>query len=162
MSLQATPARSSRITKPRRRSAAAALGLKRKTSSTPNTGPKRLPLPSHDSTSHDDDYQLNDTGVIASLASDLNFRDVPQYVSYIQRRMFSAVPEKSGMNSVRTAQVLNFRLRLPPFVTLAHINALSTSCRQESCGESRFRVAVVWERRLWARAWLLWTSGRRL
>jgi len=41
--------------------------------------------------------------------------------------MFSEMPEKAGMNSTRIAEVLNFRRRLPPFVTIAHIDALSTS-----------------------------------
>jgi hypothetical protein len=126
MSLQATPAHSSRITKPRRKSAVAALGLKRKNSSPSTAIPKRLSLPSSASTSHDDD-QLDDTGVIASLANDLNLRDVPQYMEYIRNSMFSSMPEKAGMNSTRIAEVLNFRRRLPPFVTIAHIDALSRS-----------------------------------
>lgn len=64
---------------------------------------------------------------MASLADDLNFRDVPQYMEYIRNRTFSDMPEKAGMNSTRIAEVLNFRRRLPPFVTVAHIDALSTS-----------------------------------
>jgi len=127
MSFQTTPARSSRITKPRRKSAIATLGLKRTTSSPSTAGPKRPSLPSGNSVSHDEDEQLDDTGVIASLAHDLNFRDVPQYIEYIRNRTFSDMPEKAGMNSTRIAQVLNFRRRLPPFVTIAHIDALSNS-----------------------------------
>jgi hypothetical protein len=127
MSLQATPARSSRITKPRKLSAAAALGLKRTTSSPSAASPRKRSLPSETSISFDDDEQLDDTGVIASLASDLNFRDVPQYMEYIRNRMFSDLPEKAGMNSTRIAEVLNFRQRLPPFVTIAHVDALSSS-----------------------------------
>lgn len=65
--------------------------------------------------------------MIASLADDLNFRDVPQYMEYIRNRMFSDMPEKAGMTSTRIAQVLNFRKRLPPFVTIAHVDALSKS-----------------------------------
>jgi hypothetical protein len=64
---------------------------------------------------------------MASLADDLNFRDVPQFIEYIRNRMFSDMPEKAGMNSTRIAEVLNFRRRMPPFVTIAHIDALSTS-----------------------------------
>jgi hypothetical protein len=127
MSFQATPARSSRITKPRRTSAAATLGLKRSTSSPSNASPRKRSLPSEQSVQYDDDDQLDDTGVIALLADDLNFRDVPQYMDYIRNRMFSDMPEKGGMNSTRIAEVLNFRRRLPPFVTIAHIDALSTS-----------------------------------
>jgi hypothetical protein len=127
MSFQATPARSSRITKSRRTSAAAAMGLKRSTSSPSQASPRKRSLPSEQSFQYDDEELLNDTGVIASLADDLNFRDVPQYMEYIRNRMFSDMPEKAGMNSTRIAEVLNFRRRLPPFVTIAHIDALSTS-----------------------------------
>jgi hypothetical protein len=127
MSFQATPARSSRITKSRRTSAAAAMGLKRSTSSPSQASPRKRSLPSEQSIQYDDDEILNDTGVIASLADDLNFRDVPQYMEYISNRTFSNLPEKAGMNSTRIAEVLNFRRRLPPFVTIAHIDALSTS-----------------------------------
>ncbi|USP79794.1 hypothetical protein yc1106_07068 [Curvularia clavata] len=128
MSLQATAAHSSRITKPRRKSAVAALGLKRKTPSSSTATPKRLSLPSETSTPYDDEEPLDDTGVITSLTSDLNFRDVPQYMEYIRSTMFSPMPSsKTGMNSTRIAEVLNFRRRLPPFVTIAHIEALSTS-----------------------------------
>jgi hypothetical protein len=80
--------------------------------------------------SYHDDEQLGDTGVIASLADDLNFRDVPQYMEYIRSRMLSDMPEKAGMNSTRIAQVLNFRRRIPPCVTIAHVDALSTSSTQ--------------------------------
>lgn len=76
---------------------------------------------------YDDDGELDDLGIVASLASDLNFRDVPQYMEYIRNRMFSDMPEKAGMNSTRIAEVLNFRKQLPPFVTIAHVDALSTS-----------------------------------
>jgi hypothetical protein len=125
--MQTTPARSSRLTTSRRPSAAAALGLKRSTSSPSQASPRKRSLPSERSLPIDDDEHLDDTGVSASLADDLNFRDVPQYMEYIRNRMFSDMPEKAGMNSTRIAEVLNFRRRLPPFVTIAHIDALSTS-----------------------------------
>ncbi|RYN40957.1 hypothetical protein AA0113_g3688 [Alternaria arborescens] len=128
MSFHATAAHSSRITKPRRKSAVAALGLKRTTSSPSAASSKRRSLPAETTTVFEDDEQLDDTGVvIANLAHDLNFRDVPQYIEYIRNNMFSGMPEKAGMNSTRIAEVLNFRRRLPPFVTVAHIDALSTS-----------------------------------
>lgn len=127
MSFQVTPARSSRITKSRRPSAHAALGLKRATSSPSSASPRNKSLLSESSISYDDEEQLDDTGVIASLAEDLNFRDVPQYMEYIRNRMFSDMPEKAGMNSTRIAEVLNYRKKLPPFVTIAHIEALSVS-----------------------------------
>lgn len=130
MSFQATPARSSRITKTRRPTAAVALGLKRSTSTPTSASPRKksVPsLPSAKSVSFEDDELLDDTGVIASLAEDLNFRDVPQYMEYIRNRTFSDMPEKVGMNSTRIAEVLNYRRRLSPFVTIAHVDALSAS-----------------------------------
>jgi hypothetical protein len=49
-------------------------------------------------------------------------------MEYIRNRMFSDVPERaSGMNSTRIAEVLNYRRTLPPIVTIAHIDALSSS-----------------------------------
>lgn len=126
MSFQATPARSSRFTKSRRTSAATSLGLTRSTSS-PSASPRKRSLQSQLSLQHNDDEQLDDTGIIASLTDNLNFRDVPQYMEYIRNNMFAEMPEKAGMNSTRIAEVLNFRRRLPPFVTIAHIDALSTS-----------------------------------
>jgi hypothetical protein len=129
MSFQATPARSSRFTASRRTSAAASLGLQRSASSPSTVRPRKRPLLSETTGQHDygDDDELDDTGVIASLAQDLNFRDVPQYIEYIRNHMFTDIPERAGMNSTRIAQVLNFRKRLPPFVTIAHVDALSTS-----------------------------------
>lgn len=125
MSFQTKPARSSRVTISRRSSAAAS--LKRSTSSPVNASPRKRSLPSESTLPDDDDEQLDDTGIIVSLAEDLNFRDVPQYMEYIQNRMFSDMPEKAGMNSTRIAEVLNFRKRLPPFVTIAHVDALCNS-----------------------------------
>ncbi|KAH7402091.1 serine-threonine protein kinase 19-domain-containing protein [Phaeosphaeria sp. MPI-PUGE-AT-0046c] len=124
MSFQTKLARSSRTTNSRRSSAAAS--LKRSTSSPSNASPRKRSLPS-ESTLEDDDEPLDDTGIIVSLAEDLNFRDVPQYMEYIHHRMFSEMPEKAGMNSTRIAEVLNFRKRLPPFVTIAHVDALCNS-----------------------------------
>lgn len=127
MSFQATPARSSRITKSRRPSAAAALGLRRTTSTPSRSSPQKRSLPSESSISYDDDEQLDDQGIISSLAEDLNFRDVPQYMEYIRNSTFSDMPEKAGMNSTRISEVLNYRISIPPFITIAHIDALSTS-----------------------------------
>lgn len=128
MSFQATAARSSRIKKTRKLSAAAAMGLRRVTSSPSSASPRKKSLQSAKPPDFDKDEKLDDTGVIASLAADLNFRDVPQYMEYIRNKMFSDIPEKAaGMNSTRIAEVLNFRKSLPPIVTIAHIDALSVS-----------------------------------
>ncbi len=121
--MQTTPARSSRITTSRRRTGISALGLKRTTSSPSNASPSKRSVP--EDSSHDDDSPLDDLGIITSLSTDLNLRDVPQYITYIQSHMFDPMPEKGGMNSTRIAEVLNFRKSLPPFVTVAHVEALS-------------------------------------
>ena len=85
-----------------------ALGLKRTTSSPSNASPSKRSLPTEQSTAYDEDEELDDLAFVVSLASDLNFRDVPQYMEYIRNRMFSDMPEKAGMNSTRIAEVLNF------------------------------------------------------
>ena len=74
----------------------AALGLKRSTSSPSSASPSKRSLPTDESTAYDDDGELDDLGIVASLASDLNFRDVPQFMEYIRNRMFSDMPEKAA------------------------------------------------------------------
>ncbi|KAF2441070.1 hypothetical protein P171DRAFT_366537 [Karstenula rhodostoma CBS 690.94] len=126
--MHTTPARSSRITKSRKPSVAAALGLRRSVSSPSSDSPRRKSTQSAKSEVFEDDDKLHDTGEIASLASNLNFRDVPQYMEYIRNRMFSDIPQRNaGMNSTRIAQSLHYRKALPPIVTLAHLDALCTS-----------------------------------
>ncbi|KAF2113117.1 serine-threonine protein kinase 19-domain-containing protein [Lophiotrema nucula] len=127
MSFQATPARTSRFKSARRPSIASA--LRRSTSSPSQASPRRKSSHAEAAPARDhEDERLDDTGVIASLAADLNFRDVPQYIEYIRGSMFSDIPDRSsGMNSTRIAEVLNFRRALPPIVTVAHIDALSPS-----------------------------------
>ncbi|KAF2683350.1 hypothetical protein K458DRAFT_443467 [Lentithecium fluviatile CBS 122367] len=128
MSFQTTAARSSRIRRAKKPSVAAALGLRRATSSPSAASPRRKPSQSPKTDAFDEDEKLEDTGIIASLTSDLNFRDVPQYMEYIRSRMFSDVPEKAaGMNSTRVAEVLNLRKALPPIATIAHVDALGAS-----------------------------------
>jgi hypothetical protein len=74
------------------------------------------------------DEPLDDTGIIASLASELSLRDVAVFIENIRSRMFAPIPEKSpGMSSTRIAEVLNYRRNLPPIVTVSHIHALSKS-----------------------------------
>ncbi|KAL9096146.1 MAG: hypothetical protein Q9165_001669 [Trypethelium subeluteriae] len=69
---------------------------------------------------------LVDTGIITSLPTERPVSSIIDLMRYIQKRTFSEVPERAaGMNSTRTAEVLNFRLNLPPIVSVAHIHALS-------------------------------------
>ena len=82
-----------------------------------------------DSVEEDDDFEdrLEDLGLVETLETELSLRDVPQTMNYIKSHMFDEIPEKSGMNSTRTAEVLNFRRSLPPIVTNSHIHALINS-----------------------------------
>ncbi|KAH7062499.1 serine-threonine protein kinase 19-domain-containing protein, partial [Macrophomina phaseolina] len=130
---QTTPAKSSRVTKPARRKSDNPL-LRRHSSSPFATSPRRKSSSdkvTKSSLSNDDsifDEPLDDTGIVASLATDLELRDVPQFMQNIQNRMFTPVPERaSGMNGQRAAEVLNYRLNLPPVVSVAHVHALSKS-----------------------------------
>ncbi|OMP84913.1 hypothetical protein BK809_0000665 [Diplodia seriata] len=132
-SLQTTAAKSSRVTKPARRKSNNPL-LRRSSSSPFAASPRRKPAPESATqvgAGSDEsifDEPLDDTGVVASLAADLELRDVPQFIQNIRNRMFTPVPERaSGMNGQRTAEVLNFRINLPPVVSVAHVHALSRS-----------------------------------
>jgi hypothetical protein len=72
--------------------------------------------------------RLDDFGLVKALATDLTLRDVAQAQQYIRRRMWSELPgQRSGMNSTRIAEVLNFRASLPPIATVSHVQALLNS-----------------------------------
>ena len=71
--------------------------------------------------------RLSDVGIVKTLATDLNLRDVGQTIQYIHSHMFDALPGSGGFNSTRIAEILNFRKSLPPIVTVAHIHALIPS-----------------------------------
>ncbi|KAI1504449.1 serine-threonine protein kinase 19-domain-containing protein [Biscogniauxia marginata] len=72
--------------------------------------------------------RLDDYGLVKAFATDLNLRDTSQAIHYIRNHMFSAMPERAaGMNSERIAEVLNYRKRLPPIVTVSHIQTLLAS-----------------------------------
>ncbi|OTB02111.1 hypothetical protein M426DRAFT_322938 [Hypoxylon sp. CI-4A] len=79
----------------------------------------------------DDDLfndKLDDYGLVKALATDMNLRDTSQALLYIRSHMFSPIPEQAaGMNSTRIAEVLNYRKRLPPIVTISHAQALLVS-----------------------------------
>jgi hypothetical protein len=130
-----TGAHSSRVKKNKRQNQDSL--LRRHSSSPFSTGARRKPASGKGKakavdTSYDaDDERLDDTGIIVSLVSDLNLRDVAQFIENIQRRMFDEIPERSsGMNSTRIAEVFNYRRSLPPIVTVAHIHAMCSSITQ--------------------------------
>ncbi|EPE32635.1 hypothetical protein GLAREA_07769 [Glarea lozoyensis ATCC 20868] len=130
MSFRATPAFSSGIKKPKKPAA-----FKRSSSgSNPYSALARRKPISRSSTKPeepDEDFfgeRLDDLGLVRALAEDLTLRDVPQAMLFVQRRMWSVLPEqRTGMNSTRIAEVLNFRTNLPPVVTVSHVQALLNS-----------------------------------
>lgn len=74
------------------------------------------------------DDKLDDYGLVRALGTDLNLRDTSQAVLYIRSHMFSPMPEQAtGMNSTRIAEVLNYRKRMPPIVTISHVQTLLSS-----------------------------------
>ncbi|KAI1083318.1 serine-threonine protein kinase 19-domain-containing protein [Whalleya microplaca] len=135
MSLRSILGGSSRVKKPSKRSGA------NRSSSTPSASwaaslPRRKPgIQSGKASLADDDDgddlfndKLDDYGLVKALATDLNLRDTSQAILYIRSHMFSTVPEQAaGMNSTRIAEVLNYRKRLPPIVTVSHIQTLLSS-----------------------------------
>lgn len=133
MGLQFTAAYSSRITKSK-----AKTPLLRRSSSSPFSSlPRKKPTLSRSASKastkdveDEEEYSLNrleDQGLVTGLATDLRLRDVAQQIRYVQEHMFSKIPERSGLNSTRIAEVLNFRKNLAPLVTIAHLHALSRS-----------------------------------
>ncbi|CAM1506779.1 Fc.00g064200.m01.CDS01 [Cosmosporella sp. VM-42] len=67
--------------------------------------------------------KLEDHGLTKLLSEDLTLRDVVQAMRYIRSRMFTPVPP-TGLHSTRTAEVLNYRLAIPPIITTGHLNAI--------------------------------------
>ncbi|MCJ1387795.1 hypothetical protein MMC18_000638 [Xylographa bjoerkii] len=131
MPLTFTAAHSSRISKARPKK----ISLKRAASTPFPKLNQRKPIQRSQSKpeiAEDDDDDLfqdhlDDVGLVACLATDLSLRDVVQTMKYIRSHMFDDIPERSGMNSTRTAEVLNFRRLLPPIVTNVHVHALIKS-----------------------------------
>ena len=74
------------------------------------------------------DDHLDDIGTVDTLGKDLSLRDVAQAMQYIRSHMFDDIPDhRSGMNSARITEVLNFRKALPTIITNAHVHALINS-----------------------------------
>jgi len=132
MSFKFSAAHSSRIKKPTRPPA-----FKRSSSSASpySSLPRRKPLQRSstkpEKEEEDEDFfgdRLDDIGLVKALATDLTLRDVAQAISHIRGKMWGRIPEqRAGMNSTRIAEVLNFRMSLPPLVTVLHVQALLNS-----------------------------------
>lgn len=125
MPLNLTSAHSSRITKSRSKPS-----LRPSLSRGGFGSPRRQSTRPSESVSADAEERysaerLPDAGIVVELAPEVSFVDVVQVIRYVQSIMFSHVPERSsGLNSTRISETLNFRVSLPPIVTLAHVNAL--------------------------------------
>ena len=76
--------------------------------------------------------RLDATGKIVPVIEIQSVTDVMSAIEYCNKAMFSAIPERAGMNSVRIAEVLNYQKNLPPVVSLAHVHGLlSASSKTE-------------------------------
>ena len=76
--------------------------------------------------------RLDATGKIILSNSISPVKSAEDALKHSTERMFCEMPERAGMNSVRVAEVLNFRKGLPPVVTAAHVHGLvAASSRTE-------------------------------
>lgn len=133
MSFKATPAFSSRIKKPKKAPAfkRSSSGLNPYSSLARRKPIQRAATKPEASNEQEEDFfgdRLDDVGLVKSLATDHILRDVPQSMLYIRGKMWTELPaQRTGMNSTRIAEVLNFRVSLPPVVTVSHLQALLDS-----------------------------------
>lgn len=79
----------------------------------------------------DEDTVLRDLGLEShkvlrsKLAPGLESNNVISILEYVPHHMFTTIPGRAfGMNAARIADTLNYRLRLPPVVSVAHVHAL--------------------------------------
>ena len=70
--------------------------------------------------------KLDDAGISKLLSEDLALRDVVQAMRYIRTGMFSVMPE-TGFHSSRRVELLNYRISIPPLVTVGHLGAVLSS-----------------------------------
>ena len=118
---------------------------RRKASSGASSSNRRGARPPADEEDDDDLFQdkLDDVGLVRTLATDPNLRDTAQAIHHIHAHMFSPMPqEAAGMGSARVAEVLNYRRRLPPLVSVSHIQTLlaSPSAVEREVAEGKLMV----------------------
>ncbi|PYI10538.1 hypothetical protein BO78DRAFT_414620 [Aspergillus sclerotiicarbonarius CBS 121057] len=76
---------------------------------------------------HEHEYDqgpLPDLGTSRYIPETAPVNDVVQALHYIRSSMFEDLPRRTGMNSTRIAEVLNFRRSLPPLASVAHVHML--------------------------------------
>ncbi|KAL6694919.1 serine-threonine protein kinase 19 domain-containing protein [Trichoderma pleuroticola] len=117
--------KSNRVRKPSRPSPArqSSTGTAKASSQSPRKGKRPAAKDDLDAEFQD---KLSDVGVVKLLQEELTLRDVVQAMRYVRNGMFTPVPP-TGFKSTRSAEVLNYRLTVPPIVTLGHLNAILTS-----------------------------------
>ncbi|EXJ79134.1 hypothetical protein A1O3_08635 [Capronia epimyces CBS 606.96] len=137
MPLYLTAAHSSRVTKSAQRSASSA---RRHSSSpfalAPRTKPSSQRTKSksdaldqdvgqdEDEDEDEAEARLVPIGKVLTTVSVDTAKDVLSAVQHARASMFTPIPDRAGMNSVRISEVLNFQRNMPPVVTLAHVHAL--------------------------------------
>ena len=131
MPLQFSAAHSSRITKTSQRRNPL---LKRSLSSPFNEYRRRKPIERSKSSPNEpadeeelSDGVLEDAKPVRSLADGSHSDDTVAAMQHARSHMFEALPDGGGFNSVRIAEILNYRKSLPPMVTIAHVHALTPS-----------------------------------
>ncbi|EYE93287.1 Stk19 family serine/threonine-protein kinase [Aspergillus ruber CBS 135680] len=73
----------------------------------------------------DEDFDLPDLGISQNIPSTAPATTVLDAIHHIRSTMFEDLPAtRTGMNSTRIAEVLNFRSSLPPLVSVAHVHTL--------------------------------------
>ncbi|USW57799.1 Putative serine-threonine protein kinase 19 [Septoria linicola] len=74
-----------------------------------------------------DHNRLDDLGIIARLPTSSR-QDVVSLIRHVLSNAFEEIPDRAaGMNSKQISETLQYRARLPPIVSIAHIHALSVS-----------------------------------
>ncbi|KAB8232540.1 Stk19 family serine/threonine-protein kinase [Aspergillus alliaceus] len=71
-----------------------------------------------------DQGPLPDIGISRYISETTPVENVVQAIYHIRDSMFEDLPPRTGMNSTRTAELLNFRRSLPPLASVAHVHAL--------------------------------------
>lgn len=138
MPLYLTGAHSSRVTKPRKpptlqksQSVPLTLSSSKRTKALHRAQTLADTLGDEQDVGGDDD-SLDGPGRVVAVVEKLEVRDVVSAIRHSRSTMFDELPERAGMNSVRTAKLLNFQKDLPAVVSLAHVHALrSASSRTE-------------------------------
>ncbi|KAL6869268.1 hypothetical protein ACO1O0_000592 [Amphichorda felina] len=129
-SLRSILGQSNRVRKPTRQPPRQQQGTSlspspRKTSASSSPSPRKPRRPREDAGGGRDIFEekLDDVGAASLLVEDLTLRDVVQAMRYIRAHMFTPVPER-GIQSTRTTELLNYRVTMPPIVTVGHLHAV--------------------------------------